>query len=361
MSSFSPNAFVANFIKGVSRAFLIFYIFCSPLMIEDEVRRIDPQFNIAKIFLPLLALIKLFFGLMHIILKANSKEITKLLLTMIFLSAIVSHSNLNQDITFKDIYLSHQNTNPIDTNKPTNNVFTFLYGYIPYLDNLISQIPNILDTKHLGVGMTANVASLSIHSTNLIAYHWLIIIGVVSSICCHMVVYKDYSRIGRIGLGLFYILYGVSIMLLNEFQRPFIHTLTNYNIINNSMDNSAIIRIILIISFICCACGISLITNVKYKKLGIFISIGYILILISYETECLLIGQKKRKMYGISDTNIDLKLMLKYHNKYIYPTDYQLLRIINLTMILSGNLFEMLKIYNPSKAESSQDDYSSVD
>ena len=61
------------------------------------------------------------------------------------------------------------------------------------------------------------------------------------------------------------------------------------------------------------------------------------------------------------DINIDLRAMMKYHDKFIYPTDYQLVRIINLLMILSGTLFEMLKIYNPDSAKKSQADYTSVD
>eukprot|EP01084_Bolivina_argentea_P101300 181651_1 len=175
------NAFIENFLAGVSRGLFIFYIFLSPFFIEDELRRIDPRFNIAQIFLPLLALVKLFFGLMHHILKSNSKEVTKLLITMLFLSGIVLHSRLSSERTFKDIYFHSSDASQEDTH-------AYLFGF---------QIPNILDTKQLGVGMTANVAVLPINSINLIAYHWLIIIGMVSSLCCHMIVYSDYSRIGR--------------------------------------------------------------------------------------------------------------------------------------------------------------------
>ena len=64
---------------------------------------------------------------------------------------------------------------------------------------------------------------------------------------------------------------------------------------------------------------------------------------------------------GGDNFNVDVAAMMKYHDKYIYPTDYQLLRIVNLAMILSGTLFEMLKIYNPIKAIQSQADFSSVD
>ena len=365
------NAFIELFLAGVSRALLIFYLFFSPFFIEDELRRVDKTFEIAKLFLPLLAIIKLFFGFMHIILRSNSKEVTKLLLTMIFLSAMVLHSNVNTKVTFKDIYF---NANTDGEQQPKPPQFLFLTQYFPFLDNIIASLPSVLDSENSGVGMTASVATLAINSTNLIAYHWLIIIGIVSSICCHMIAYEDYSRIGRLGLGVFYILMGISIMVLSEFQRAFMYFFVNYNLINESMDNQSALRVILVFSFICCGCGISLLTNTKYKKLGIFISIGYILILISYELNCLLIGQKKRETKGLpqfefSDTknlgdgvlNIDLGAMMKYHDKFIYPTDYQLLRLINLLMILSGTLFEMLKIYNPEHAQQSQADYSSVD
>merc|ERR1712019_325063 len=82
-----------------------------------------------------------------------------------------------------------------------------------------------------------------------------------------------------------------------------------------------------------------------------------------YETECLLIGQDKRNGHGLAgqEKNVDLQSLLQYHDQFIYPTDYQLLRIIHLAMILSGTLFEMLKIYSPEQAKSSQAEYSSVD
>ena len=362
MANPAANHFIEQFLAGVSRALLIVYLLFSPFLIEDELRRVDEKFNIAKIFLPLLAIIKLFFGFMHILLKSNSKEVTRLLLTMIFLSAIVLHSNVNTDVTFKDIYFNKNNGT-----KPEN-ALSFLTEYLPFLDEYISKIPSLLDKENLGTGMTANVAELAINSTNLISYHWLIIIGVVSSICCHMIVYEDYSKIGRLGLGVFYILYGIAIMLLSEFQRPWIYYLSQYGFINDKMDNQSLIRVLMTVEFICCFCGISLLTNTKYKKLGIFISIGYLLILIFYEAQHLLIGQKKRNSdiggfehFAKGDMNIDLKSMLKYHEKYVYPTDYQLIRLTNLCMILSGTLFEMLKIYAPEKAIASQADYSSVD
>ena len=72
-----------------------------------------------------------------------------------------------------------------------------------------------------------------------------------------------------------------------------------------------------------------------------------------HETECLLIGQDKRNQ--IED---DIQ---SSRDQIIYPTDYQLLRIINLAMILSGTLFEMLKVYSPEQAQLTQADYSNVD
>merc|ERR1712083_3738 len=53
--------------------------------------------------------------------------------------------------------------------------------------------------------------------------------------------------------------------------------------------------------------------------------------------------------------------LLKYHQQFIYPTDYQLLRIINLAMIFSGTLFEMLRVYDPETVELTQAEYSNVD
>merc|ERR1712228_913891 len=204
------------------------------------------------------------------------------------------------------------------------------------------------DDNNLGVGMSANVSKLTINSINLTSYHWLILIGVTSSLCIHMISYPEYSKIGRWGLGIFYILYGVAIMVLSEFQRPFILLLHANNFIDSSMNNATILRILLILAFVCMASGLSLLSRTKYLKIGIV----------------LLIGQSKRneKEHGIGQNDkVDIQSMLEYHEQYIYPTDYQLLRIINLAMILSGTLFELLKIYSPQKALESQADYSNVD
>jgi len=91
------------------------------------------------------------------------------------------------------------------------------------------------------------------------------------------------------------------------------------------------------------------------------LSIGYIFVLIMYETQCLLIGQRKRNGNDIPTADVDIHSLLAYHDKFIYPTDYQLLRVINLSMILSGTLFEMLKIYSPEQAMSMQAEFSNVD
>merc|ERR1712129_526456 len=76
---------------------------------------------------------------------------------------------------------------------------------------------------------------------------------------------------------------------------------------------------------------------------------------------CLLIGQRKRNGNEIPTADVDIHSLLAYHDKFIYPTDYQLLRVINLSMILSGTLFEMLKIYSPEQAKSVQAEFSNVD
>merc|ERR1712154_542445 len=94
---------------------------------------------------------------------------------MIILSEMVLHSNWSSTETFGDIYLSQ--------NGVQQSVFSF--------------IPSILDSNNLGIEMSANVMKMAINSLNLISYHWLIIIGVVSSICAQMISYADYSKIGR--------------------------------------------------------------------------------------------------------------------------------------------------------------------
>ena len=219
-------------------------------MIEDELRRMNESFNLAKVFLALLALIKLFFGFMHFLLKANSKEVTKLLLTMILLSGMLLHSDFSSAATFKDVYSKQKGV------QQQPNAFSFL------------SIPNFLDSNNLGAEMSANASKMVINSLNLASYHWLILVGVVSSICVHMISYSEYSKIGTFGLGIFYILYGVSILILSEFQRPWVHTLAVNNLIDSSTSNGAMIRILTVIAFLCMASGLSLLLKTKFIKIG---------------------------------------------------------------------------------------------
>merc|ERR1719295_2099098 len=82
-----------------------------------------------------------------------------------------------------------------------------------------------------------------------------------------------------------------------------------------------------------------------------------------YEVECFVVGQQQRVPPGAGgrDLNGALETMLDHPEYWVYPMDYQLLRIIHLCMLLSGTVFEMLKIYNPEHAERSQTDYDVLD
>ena len=152
------NTFMGGCLYAVSRLFLIMYLFVSPLFIEDELRRVDPAFNLAKLYLPLLALVKFFFAVMHVVLKANSKEVTRLLLTMIAISGILLHSPLNTHTTFKDIYSPKDESTP---SSPSSSSIAFLSEYLPFSIEL--PIPHFLDTANMGAGMTDNVAAQEIN------------------------------------------------------------------------------------------------------------------------------------------------------------------------------------------------------
>merc|ERR1711941_106299 len=84
-----------------------------------------------------------------------------------------------------------------------------------------------------------------------------------------------------------------------------------------------------------------------------------------YETESFMVGQQHKIPEGSSggkvDINRTLESMLDHPEYWVYPMDYQMLRLINLLMLLSGTIFEMLKIFNPEHALGTQKDFDALD
>lgn len=111
----TEDAFAPGLLKGFSLGLFAIYIFLTPIFIQDDLRRCSPSFQIALYFLPLLAIIKIIYGLLHFMFNVKSQSVINLLLTMILLSAYVLHSDINSDRTFNDVYLSSTVDNNISS------------------------------------------------------------------------------------------------------------------------------------------------------------------------------------------------------------------------------------------------------
>lgn len=205
--------------------------------------------------------------------------------------------------------------------------------------------------------MPAAVAELKINSMNLMYYHWLLIIGVASSIALHQKSFPIIQRKGRIGLGLFFILYGFSILTVNEIQRVWLSffmnqlpILSSESLLKSKNNSSSFIQQILItVAFVNIFCGLCSLFR-KRLKISSILMFAMFLPLLLYEVNIL-------NEATVNQSKIMLKLdkipgaqkiehLMAYHTRYIYPVHYLCLRILQLIMIFSGILVEMLGIYD---------------
>ena len=198
------NEFVEGFLNGVSNALFGLYLFISPLFIQDKLRRIPKDFNIGFIFLPILCVIKLLYGLIHLYFKVNSKEITKLLCTMIFFESVALYSRFTSTVTFKDIYI---NVDSSTDDSSWLNTFS------------------IIDVSKPSKEMTLIVREMEINSRNLCSFHWFITAGIIGALMVKSG-YPEFKSLGYYAFGFFNVVYGFGLLIIDEIQRyicPYMH------------------------------------------------------------------------------------------------------------------------------------------
>ncbi|ETO11156.1 hypothetical protein RFI_26219 [Reticulomyxa filosa] len=336
-------------LKGVSKGLFGAYLFLSPLFIEDEFRRLPPFVSIGKLFLPVFAISKAVYGILHLSVKVETKEITRFLVTMTFFYILTLHNciDLSESVSGKG------------DNQPSNEVLLPSWqGKIRNNSLLLSELYSMKEYPE----MTYAASQINVNAPNFQVYHWCLLLGTASAITFHSML-PQMNYLGRylyLGFAFVYYyffffvelfqnihVYGICNLFWVEFQRPYLYWLPKH--LMSSQENfNFVYKILLGVSFVLIGSALC-VWHAKYQQIGIVVCVMSLIPVVSYEIQAFIWSSFKRQLVEskleYAEFKLDLHKVMAWHKLFVFPLPYQCLRLLHWFAIFSGLLFQSSQIF----------------